>query len=51
MSIGIDIRNNPIIGEELACESENMGNTWGTTTSESRAIFFTPNKKFWSVKF
>ena len=31
--------NNPDVGEELACECEITGNTQGTITSESHAIF------------
>ena len=57
--VGIDIWNNPIVGEELACEHENTGYAWGTTTSKSRAIFFYMEHKIlegkilanWSVIF
>ena len=36
--------NNLIVSEELACGRENTGTTRGTTTSESRAMFYIKHK-------
>ena len=41
--------NNRIVGEELACEHENTGNTRGTITSKSHAIFYMKHKS-WESK-